>query len=269
MTDIVEIIAALLPNIDPVDAVLFFMLILTRWIVMTVTMPILGGHLLPSAVRLGLAATLSAVCFVLLVDQQDFPHLSIIVVGLLFVKEALLGFLFGFLASLIFYTYELAGELIDFARAANMSRLLVPELKHQSSALGVLLFQLSLVIFIALGFHRQIIEVAIMNFVTFPVFSTNAQFMHAHNFSILVNVFGALFESAVQFALPIVVVSFLIDLAFGLMNRVAPQINAYFLSLPAKMLGGLVIVLIVIPFLVDDFSEHAHKLTTFFREFSP
>jgi flagellar biosynthesis protein FliR len=266
MRDIVDSLAALLPNnISPYDALLFFMLIMTRWIMMTMTMPFLGGQLLPSLVRIGLAALLSAVCFVMLIDTQNFIELNIALVILLFVKEAALGFFLGFFASLIFYTYELLGELLDISRAASMSRLLVPELKHQSSPMGVLLFQLSLVTFIGFGFHRDVIHGAYESFLSFPVMSLESGIMRTDFLAHCITILAVLFKNAFRFALPIVIVSFLIDLAFGLMNRVAPQINAYFLSLPAKMLGGLIIVFFVLPFLLDDFSDHYRDLSRYFH----
>jgi flagellar biosynthesis protein FliR len=188
-------------------------------------------------------------------------------IALLFVKEALLGFILGFFASMIFYAYELVGELIDISRAASMSRLLVPELKHQSSAMGTLLFQLSLVVFIGLGFHRHSIQIAYESFIAFPVLSLDLSIAKPDFLSYGAYVVAHLFDAAMRFALPVIVVSLLIDLAFGLMNRVAPQINAYFLSLPAKMIGGLIIIALVLPFLMDDFSTHYQSLSRFFRFF--
>lgn len=267
MKDIVDIISTLLPNVSPFDALIFFMLIFTRWLTMSITMPFLGGLLIPSSVRIGLAALLSALCFFLIVDKQQFSELHVITIVLLFLKEALLGFILGFLSSLIFYTYELIGELLDIARAASMSRLLVPEVKHQSSAMGVLLFQFSLVIFIAFGFHRDVIQTAVESFTTFPPLSLESSIFSPDLLSYSVSVLAVIFEAAFRFSFPIIVVCLLIDIAFGLMNRIAPQINAYFLSLPAKMLGGLVIVLLVLPFFMDDFVSHYQELSRFYKAY--
>lgn len=265
MNDIVSIVTSLLPGMSPLDAMLLFLLVLTRWLSMSITMPFLGSQLLPSAVRLALASVLSAVSFYLLFEQANRTiELNGAMITLLFVKEALLGFILGFLASLIFYAYELFGEVVDLTRAANMSRLLVPELKHQSTAMGVLLFQLSLVIFLGLGFHRDVIRAAYQSFETFPVFSLGPNFLGADFLSCAVSILAVLFEQAFRFALPIIVITFIIDLAFGLVNRVVPQINAYFLSLPAKMLGGLIMLLLILPFLLDDFALHYQELSRFF-----
>lgn len=269
MSDIVSFISHLIPGVAPLDALLLFMLIFTRWLVMTIMMPFLGAQLLPSLVRIALACMLSIISFLMLVNLTDFSReLGIFLIGLLFLKEALLGFVLGFLASLIFYAYELFGEFIDFARAASMAKLLVPELKHQSSPMGVLLFQLALVIFLSLGFHRLAIANAYQSFALFPVLLVSPGLLSGEGFfTLTVEILGALFELSLRFALPVILICFLIDLAFGLMNRVAPQINAYFLSLPAKIIGGLIMLFFLLPFLLDDFSDHHRDLSRFFHLF--
>ena len=70
-----------------------------------------------------------------------------------------------------------------------------------------------------------------------------------------------------RLALPVVFICFLIDLAFGFLNRVAPQINAYFLSLPAKMMGGLIMLFFLIPLLLDEFLEHHDHMMAFLKIF--
>ena len=46
---------------------------------------------------------------------------------------------------------------------------------------------------------------------------------------------GDVFMSAVQIAGPLIAVLFLTDVAFGLLNRVAPALNAFQLGFPAKI----------------------------------
>ena len=45
----------------------------------------------------------------------------------------------------------------------------------------------------------------------------------------------------------------LTDLLFGIVNRVAPQINVFFLSLPVKMIVGIVVVLLALPLFKDRY----------------
>jgi flagellar biosynthesis protein FliR len=269
MTDLNHVLSHWSFGIDLLQGLLLFLLILTRWLIMTIMIPFLGGHILPTLLRLIFAGTLSVVSFLLLINSVD-PTLefSIFLIGFLFLKEALLGLILGFLASLIFYTYQFAGELIDLARAASMSKLLVPEFKHQSSPLGVLLFQLSLVIFINLGYHRSFIVSIYDSFESFPIYSFKPNLLNdQHFFTMMMSLLGTTFDLALRFAIPVMLICFLVDLAFGLLNRIAPQINAYFLSLPAKIMGGLAMFFLILPFLMEDFGSSHNILSHFFHFF--
>lgn len=232
---------------------------------MSMMMPFLGAALLPASIRVALASALTLVSFLVLIPTQDFStHYSLSIYALLFVKEALLGFILGFLTSLVFFAYEIFGELVDYFRAAGMAKLLVPELKTQASPMGVLMFQVALVIFLALGLHRDVLKSIFESFERFPVLSVTTDFLGNDLFLISLQMLGALLQIAVKLSLPILAVSILIDLGFGLLNRIAPQINAYFLSLPAKMVGGLIILFFALPFIVDDFKAHHVEFSQFF-----
>ena len=60
-------------------------------------------------------------------------------------------------------------------------------------------------------------------------------------------------DNSVQLALPAVLALLLTDLFFGIINRVAPQVNVFFLSLPVKMAVGLAVVALALPFLTERF----------------
>ncbi len=267
MNHIEDLVTGLIQGLNPLNILLLFMLIFTRWLAFTIMIPIFGALLLPAIVRIALAGVMSLISVVMLAPRTDFiADISIFLVAILFVKEAFIGFIIGFLVSLIFFAYELTGQLIDIARGANMAKMLVPELKIQSSPLGTLFFQLALVIFLASGLHRELIAKLFMSFERFPVFSLFIETGDINPLALATKILAQLFSMAVGFALPVIFICFLIDLAFGLMNRVAPQINAYFLSLPAKIIGGLMMLFFSLPFLIDDLLTHYRELTFSFLQ---
>lgn len=243
---------------------LLFMLIFTRWLVMTIFIPFLGAALLPALVRLALAILLGLVSFFMLFEQI-IPSLSITLIVALFIKEALIGFIIGLFVSLIFYAYELFGQIIDIARSASMAKLLVPELKQQSSPMGTLLFQLAIVLFFSLDLHVPALKSLFLSFERFPVWSLSTDLYSPHTLELCVRIIASLFELALRLSIPVVFTCFLIDLAFGFLNRVAPQINAYFLSLPAKMMGGLIMLFFLIPLVLDDFLRHHDHMMAFLK----
>ncbi len=262
MNELEHLISSLTEGHNLSDILLLFMLVFTRWLAFTIMIPIFGALLLPSIVRIALAGLMSIVSVIVLAQGAFLlAPTNIFLVTALFIKEALIGFIIGFLASLIFFAYELAGQLIDIARGASMAKMLVPELKIQSSPMGTLFFQLALVIFLALGLHRELITNLFLSFEIFPAFSLAIDLKTINPFVVATKILASLFGLSLRFSMPVIFICFLIDLAFGLMNRVAPQINAYFLSLPAKIIGGLVMLFFSLPFLIDDFLEHYRELT--------
>ncbi len=58
----------------------------------------------------------------------------------------------------------------------------------------------------------------------------------------------------------------LTDLFFGIINRVAPQINVFFLSLPVKMALGLFVVLIALPLFKDRYMYHFEESFRSFQQ---
>lgn len=244
--------------------IVLFMLICTRWLALSIMTPIFGALLLPSLVRIGLAALMSVVSILVVPTTIGLPETNMYIITALFVKEAMIGFIMGFFISLLFFAYELTGQFIDSARGANMARMLVPELRTQSSPMGTLLFQFALVIFFALGLHRSFILSVFKSFEQFPVFSLSFGANSLDSLRVATHILGSLFSLAVRLSLPVLFLCFLIDSAFGLMNRVAPQINAYFLSLPAKIITGLIMLFFCLPFLLDDFMAHDQEMMIFF-----
>jgi flagellar biosynthesis protein FliR len=122
--------------------------------------------------------------------------------------------------------------------------------------MGTLFFQLALVLLVMTGFHRELIKAAYESFEIFPPTSLGIDIFYEAFFPAAFDIMGILLATAFRFSLPIIAISFIIDLGFGLINRVAPQINAYFLSLPAKMVGGLIMLCLALPFLLEDFLLH-------------
>lgn len=55
-----------------------------------------------------------------------------------------------------------------------------------------------------------------------------------------------LFRLALAFAMPALLVMLLVDVALGLVNRSAPQLNVFFLSMPIKSLLGLLMLLLAL-----------------------
>lgn len=235
-----------------------FFLCFARWLAISIVLPVFGAELLPSIARIALSLALGLISSLVLIAKTTAPNILDNNIHFIFLllKEFALGFILGFLMALIFYCFEIAGQIMDLARGASMAKMLVPETKIQSSPLGSFFFQLSVVIFIGLGFHRELIHNIFDSFLLFPPQKLALALTKDQSisfFNLVTQILSTLFGLAVRFALPIGFICFVVDLSFGLLNRAAPQINAYFLSLPAKIILGLVLCFFCLIYFLEIF----------------
>ncbi|MBH1988932.1 MAG: flagellar biosynthetic protein FliR [Myxococcaceae bacterium] len=220
---------------------LLLALIATRMMILVTWVPFLGSKNAPGSVQIGMAILLAILFWPLAVSQMqgELPS-TWLPFTMLLLKEAFVGFVIGFVVTQIFDAAEMAGQIMDTVRGTNQIQLMVPELAERSSPLGDLNYQLALILFLACGLQEVFFDGLVESFYLLPVnrfppFSSGIG-PFFEEFTLLL---GGVFQIAVSLSLPVVAVCLITNLAFGLINRMAPQINAYFLAMPATAVGGL------------------------------
>jgi type III secretion protein T len=83
-----------------------------------------------------------------------------------------------------------------------------------------------------------------------PVFSDGVSFAPAAPARILGSLDGML-RATVVISAPVIIIMFLATLGLGLVNRTAPQLNVFFLSMPVKSALGIAMLVIYLPFIMD------------------
>lgn len=222
----------------------------TRLISFLLIVPFFGGAAVPGRVKIAVAAAFVIVAYPALTISPT--HGSAWLFGTfgfiaLLVKEALVGFSLGFLAALIFEAIPMAGRLIDLQRGGAFAELFAPQLQSEVSELGQFKLQLAIVLFLLMGAHRLFIGAMIESFTIIPAtgFPKLASgWSPLTEFVVLLG--GRMITIAVQLAAPAMFALLLTDFFFGLINRVAPQINVFFLSLQVKAVVGVMVILLAL-----------------------
>jgi flagellar biosynthetic protein FliR len=181
------------------------------------------------------------------------------------VLQIVVGAALGFITALFFAAIQAAGELIDLLAGFSMAFAFDPLGMNQSSVFGRFYNLVAITILFATDGHMVILRGFLQSFRTMPL---NLTFDLATFSQLLLQGMGEMFLAALQIAGPLVVVLFLTDVAFGLLNRVAPALNAFQLGFPAKIflvlvLSGIAITTLppVIESLVDRSVTAVLKLT--------
>jgi flagellar biosynthetic protein FliR len=64
-----------------------------------------------------------------------------------------------------------------------------------------------------------------------------------------------IFSSAVRMALPAIVALFIVNLAFGVMARAAPQLNIFAVGFPLTLIFGFFVILLTLPSMLSQFES--------------
>jgi flagellar biosynthesis protein FliR len=237
-----ELVAKLRIDIDPNAAVALVLLILARTVPLIVISPIFGGRTVPGQHKVGLAMILVVALYPCLYPTMvgKIPVQGAAYWGLI-LKELAVGAMLGFLSSLVFFAIESAGNLIDVQRGTQQASVLVPQLDIQGPVFANLHIQLATVLFFSLNCHHLYIRGYFQSFELIPVhqypkFSEHFQTM----INQIIHMSGGIFAVALQLTAPIVLAIFMVDVVMGVMNRIAPMVQVYFLAMPFKAVVGII-----------------------------
>ena len=165
-------------------------------------------------------------------------------------KEALIGFLIGFFAAIPFWIAENVGNFIDNQRGATMGEVYSPLSGAQVSTTGIFFTQIVSTIFFVGGAILVFLGAIYSSYLIWPVFKEGVSFMKDAPVEILGSLDGML-RTTVVISAPVIIIMFLATLGLGLVNRTAPQLNVFFLSMPVKSALGVAMLIVYLPFIMD------------------
>jgi type III secretion protein T len=167
-------------------------------------------------------------------------------------KEVFVGLMIGFAFGVVFWAIAAAGSIID-AKAGATGTVYDPLAGHQTSLTGQFYARLGGWIFMASGGFLVFLDVLLGSYALWPVASGWPK-LSGLGERFVIDGFARLMALALLVAAPVLAVLLLVDFAFGLVNRYAPQLNAFALSLGVKSwLATLVVLLglgVVVEFVV-------------------
>ena len=147
-------------------------------------------------------------------------------------EQVVVGTALGFITALLFAALQAAGDLIDVFGGFTLAFAFDPLSQSQSSVFGRLYNLMAVTLLFASDGHQLVLRGFLQSYKTLPLNET----LSLETLSrLLTEGIGELFLAAVQIAGPLIAVLFLTDVAFGLLNRVAPALNAFQLGFPAKI----------------------------------
>jgi len=200
--------------------------------------------------------------------QKDGSY-SLILVGMTALIELSLGYLIGFVFSLVFEAVLLAGQLLDFSMGLSLSEIFDPTASRPQGLMGQLLTLFSFLLLLSMDLHHLFFQVAAESFANLPI--GQAQFSHEALQEITLGT-GRLFHQGVQLAAVPLVVLTLVTIALGFMARILPEMNLFMVGLPIKLFIGFYCLIFTLhtfpPLLQRAFTEYYNLSTLLLRHLS-
>ena len=182
---------------------------------------------------------------------------------IIILQQMLIGIALGFIVEMLTQVYVIAGQLIAMQTGLGIATTVDPS---QGASVVVIsqwfLFLVSLV-FISLNGHLVLIEILIDSFTTFPV---SMQGFGAEDFGLIVRWSGWMFSAALVIALPAIAALLVVNLAFGVMTRAAPQLNIFALGFPVTMIVGLFVMWLSVGEMATGFQAQMDTLFEFMKK---
>jgi flagellar biosynthesis protein FliR len=231
--------------------VVAFFLVLARLTPLFLLAPLFSSQLLPIRVR-GIIAVALAIGLSPVVGRGGGIDPDLVQLGGLMGKELLVGGAFAFTLGALFAAITIAGTFLDTLIGFSYGAVLDPITGTQSAVISQLYNLLGVLIFIAIGGDAWVIQGLAKTYEIVPLDGVPAL---PAMMTGVESAFAGIFSAAIQVAGPIVLALILTDAAFGIVSRVVPQLNVFAVGFPAKVVVGLVLMGVTLPFVASWLSD--------------
>ncbi len=246
-----------------------FLLCLARTIGFFVQAPIWGSNHINKQVKVGLSAGVAIVIFPYIPIPDALPGGPFTFI-LLVASQITVGLVIGFVAFIPMAMAQFGGELMDIQMGLSSAAANDPSSKGTINLIRRLKFYIAMIVYLILNGHHVLLDAIARSFEIVPL--TGVRFSSIL-ITELIRITSELLYVGVQIGLPVLGALFMIQIALGIMAKVAPQMNVFMLSFPLNILMGLTILVSSIPLFVARlkplFSRNFNDVVTAIRMIVP
>lgn len=205
--------------------------------------PIFSIKLLRGLPRYAIVSAIALPVAVSLVSEVEERNLGMVLLFFIMLKESMIGIIIGFLLAIPFWTFQSIGVLIDNQRGALSGGYFNPGAGPDNSMMGDLLSKVAVLLLISMGAFPALFNVIIETYTLWPALDWTPQFS-TNGFDILIEHFGRLVYKFMLYSGPIILVLLLIEAGFAILGAYCPQLQVYFMAMPAKSLVALIVLIL-------------------------
>ena len=227
-----------------------FLLVFARVGAMLMLLPGLGELMVSARVRLTIALVLAALMLPLHRDAYQIDLRAIGPVLVMFGEELLIGAVLGMTARLTISALQITGSVVAQQLGLGFVTTVDPTQGQQGVLIGNFMTILGIALVFATNLHHLVIA-ALDD--SYTLFHPGEVPFTGDMAALTTRTIAGAFRVGVQLSAPFLVFGILFNLGLGLLSRLMPQMQVFFVGMPLSILAGFLILLLVIGAMMTTF----------------
>lgn len=225
-------------------------------------LPVLSTQLVPQRIRLGLAMATTLLIAPLLDPMPPVELLSLSAL-LIILQQIMIGLALGFIVQILFQIFVIGGQAVAMQNGLGFATLVDPVNGISVASISQVYLMTVNLLFFAFNGHLAVIHLLADSFRTLPVSDIG---IVMDRYFDMVNLGSWMFTGALMVAMPSTIALLVVNIAFGVIARVAPQMNIIAVGFPFTMVMGLIIIWLTLANVLPQYENLSEEALRFMSE---
>ena len=210
---------------------------------LVMTAPVISARSVPVRIRLGLSVAITIVLMPTISNipvVDAFSGTAVVIIA----QQMLIGVIMGVTLQFVMAAVITGGQVVAMQMGLGFSIMVDPQNGAQTPILSQFYVIMVVLIYLAINGHLVLFEVLADSFRAMPI---GVNGIVPQDLWVLVNWAALIFAGALGIAIPAIASLLIVNFAFGIMTRAAPQLNIFAIGFPITMMIGFAVVLLTLP----------------------
>jgi flagellar biosynthetic protein FliR len=230
-----------------------FMLVFARIGAMVMLLPGFGEGFIPVRVKLAIALLLTLIILPLHRAAYHVDMQSVAPLAVLLVHEIIIGVVLGATARVTLAALHVAGSIIAQQLGLGFVTSVDPTQGQQGALMGNFLTLLGIALLFATDTHYLVI--AALND-SYKIFSPGELMPSGDVAALATRAFSGAFKIGLQLSAPFLVFGLVFNIGLGVLARLMPQMQVYFVGVPLSILIGFMIFAAVLASMMGTYMDY-------------
>ena len=202
------------------------------------TMPGVGESTVPGQIKLAFSFVLTIALFPVLAPLLPAEPNNLFAMAAQLIAELIIGLSIGLILRLFMQALAVAGEVISLQTTLSFAQTTNPLQAQPTASVTTFITLVGLTAVFATDLHMLFVAGIVRSYTLFP--AGHGVPMADFN-TLIVRTMGQTFALGIQLSAPVLVFSLVFNIATGLIGRVMPQFQIFFVATPLSVLLGLAV----------------------------